>query len=73
MPATRIWVRHFGNSLYLKFISSNPLATPAERQQANRELPIADQKMAYWAKHKNFDLQEATRETEQLRKQWSQR
>lgn len=53
--ATGGWLRHFDNLLYLEFIAGHSQATWIERQQAEREIIIAKRKMAYHAKHPNWD------------------
>jgi hypothetical protein len=70
LDATKYYLTHFSNVLYLKFIANNKAATSLERQQANREIPIADRKMAHWAKHPNYDHKVVLKECERLKKQW---
>lgn len=46
IDATRGYLRHLGNLLYLEFIAGHAGATWQERQQAEREIIIAKRKMA---------------------------
>ena len=69
LPATKFWLTHFANSLILSAIQRNPQDLH-ERIQATNELTICDRKMAYWAKHLNYNVDDATREATTLRKQW---
>jgi hypothetical protein len=48
-------MKHYGNSLYLNFIF-NSSTDGVERRQANKEIQMADKKMAYWRKHPDFSL-----------------
>lgn len=70
MPATSYWLTHFSNSLYLTFLVQTEPGL-IERNRAAYELGIAERKMAYWKKHPNWDMREATRKAEELKKQWS--
>lgn len=70
LPATKFYLTHFENALYLKWIANNPLAKSEERQQANREIPITDRKMAYWSKHPNYNHEVVVSECERLKKNW---
>lgn len=55
MNATKAYLGHYDNFLYLSFILNNPLSTQAEKRQANREIAICDRKLNWWAKHPNLD------------------
>ena len=72
LDATKHWINHFGNSLYLTFLVQNEPGH-LERRRAAHELSIADRKMAYWMRHPNWDRQKAEQEAERLRKQWARK
>lgn len=40
--------KHFSNLMYLEFFATNPLATFAEKRQAEVEIEVAKRKMKYW-------------------------
>ena len=67
--ATAFWLRHFENSLTLKFFLEK--GTFAERVQASRELTICDRKLAYWKRHPNFSTGAAERGATALKNRWS--
>lgn len=69
LNASKGYVTHYGNLLYLQFIvkSSDRIS---ERQQALKEMQIAERKMAYWKKHPNWDRSEVEPEVVKLNKHW---
>ena len=69
--ATRHWLTHFSNSLYLTFFAQNE-TDGAARAQARKELGIAETKMTFWRRHVNFNQAEATRGAEVLKQKWRQ-
>ena len=69
MNATGSYITHYRNSLYLGFLLKNS-NNFAEKQQAGKELGMAEKKMAYWQKHPNFDKDRALVECEKSRKEW---
>lgn len=70
--ATDFWLRHFSNALYLRFIAQHKKSTTLEKAQANKELAIADRKMAFWAKHHNYNKDRAQTGATKLKKDWMQ-
>ena len=70
MDATACWLTHFSNSLHLKFIAERSTDVH-ERAQANKELAIAERKMAFWKKHPNFETLKAANGAAALKKNWS--
>jgi len=63
--------RHLAILYELRFIAGNPLATFVEKHQANKEIAIAERKMKYWSRFKDFDDKAAIEENTRLRKLWS--
>lgn len=70
MDATKMYLGHYANQLYLDFIVANPRATFAEKSQAEKELKICRRKMAFWQKHPNFDVKRATEGCIAEKKKW---
>ena len=71
LNATKHWTTHFENYMYLKFLLEAPGSTFLERRRANKEILIADRKMAYWMKHPNFRLEEAEQNKIRIQKNWA--
>lgn len=67
--ATKMYVTHFKNYLYLKFIYANSDKT-LEKMQASKELAIAEKKMKYWASRHDYDEKRSMEECNNLKKQW---
>lgn len=68
--ATKFYLEHYRNWKLLQFISTNTLATFAEKQQARKELTICDRKLAYWSKHPNFDTKRMQAGVVEIDKEW---
>lgn len=68
MNATKAYLRHFENFLFLDFILNN--GDYNERQQARKELTICERKMRFWEKHPNFEALTVQREKEKLLVSW---
>lgn len=69
--ATKFYLEHYYNYLYLKFIANNKLATFTEKQQASKELVICERKLEYWRRHKNFKVSTANEGITKLQREWS--
>lgn len=70
MNATKGYLNHYGNFLYLRFILYNERSTAAEKRQANREILICERKLNWWAKHPNLDKQAVEEGKFKLKQQW---
>lgn len=70
MNATKHWLRHFGNSLELKWLMGHPQTTIHEKAQARKEMVICERKMAFWARQPNYDKHQALLGAEELKRQW---
>ena len=70
-PATENYIKHFDNSLYLKFMANHKKTSVQEKIQAGKELQIAERKMEYWRRHPNFDLDRAVKATDKLKHNWT--
>ena len=68
-PATKYYLRHLDNLLFLEAVSRAPRDF-VEKCQAEREIRIAQRKMAHWQHHPNFNTREATAQTATRRLQW---
>jgi hypothetical protein len=67
--ATRQYLKHYGNYMFLKFMLAN--GNRAEKQDASKELGIAEKKMAFWKKAPNFDPGEAALGERAMKLQWA--
>ena len=67
--ATKHYLTHYRNAKYLMFFAKNEESF-TDRAQANKELKIAERKMAYWLKHPNFDVSAASSEALAIDKTW---
>jgi hypothetical protein len=68
MDGTKNFLKHYGNKLYLSFLAKN--GTQQERWQAEKELKIAERKMAFWEKHPRYEPLTARQGMERLNKEW---
>ena len=64
--AVKYYVRHWENALILQHIFRTA-TNKEEKTQANAEIRIADRKMAFWIRHRNFDPLEAARQCSKIR------
>lgn len=69
--ATQQYVKHYNNSLLLKFYQTHPNSTPLERIQAQNELKICERKQEFWKRQSNFDDTAALSAVSKLKIQWS--
>ena len=67
--ATKCYVTHYSNLLYLTFISNNSKDN-AEKRQALKELTICERKLKFWKFHHNYNQVDALREVTKLKDQW---
>lgn len=68
--ATGHWVRHYANSMYLKFFLNH--GDRWEKQRASKELDMAERKMTHWERHPNWNRAAAMKAAEGIKKNWSQ-
>ena len=66
---TTMYLKHLDNYFYLKFIANNS-DNFIEKQQANKELLIAQKKMNFWSKKPHINNTIVTKETNKLKKMW---
>jgi hypothetical protein len=77
LDATKYWLRHYDNMLYLQFIDKNegrdgrPQLTLPEKLRIGHEQKICQQKLDYWARHPNYDQPAALRGAEELKNKWA--
>lgn len=66
--------KHFSNLMYLEFFALNPLATFAEKRQAEAEIEIAKRKMKYWKRiaDSQGETDQANEAIQRIKKQWKQ-
>lgn len=70
-PATRKWVEHYSNIMLLTFIHNHQGTSLQEKYQANKELEIAQRKLAWCERQPLFNKDEAARQANAIKKQWS--
>jgi hypothetical protein len=70
--ATKRYLSHYENYLYLAFIQENT-KDRAERAQATKELTMCEKKMAHWQHHVNYDHAAALQGIMELKKKWSKK
>jgi hypothetical protein len=71
MNATKIWASHYDNLLFLQFIVGHDKASFAEKHQANKEIPLCEKKLTFWARHPNFVKREADNLAIEAKKKWT--
>lgn len=71
MDATKHWLTHYSNAKMLTFFAQNETGF-AERNQATKELGVAQTKMEYWHRHPNFDRHKAEQGKAEVDKKWEQ-
>lgn len=69
LDPTKMALKHFDNSLYLTFMLQN--GDRIERHQASKELVIAQKKIDYWKRNREFDNEMFTEKCRELSKKWS--
>jgi len=67
--ATKAYLRHYDNYLYLQFIVQNS-DRETERNQASKELTICERKLKHWRQHANYDQAVALAGIADLKKRW---
>lgn len=70
MAANKHYLRHYSNMLILQAMGAAP-KDAVERRQVAKEMATCQKKLDYWAKHPNFNHQQATEACLTLKKQWS--
>jgi hypothetical protein len=70
LDAVKHYCRHYANLLYLQFISVKS-DDWREKQQANKEMVICRNKLAYWMNHPNWTKEEVLVRVEELKRQWN--
>lgn len=69
VDANKAYNKHLVNWYYLKFIVTNSTDF-SEKVQANRELAIAERKMAFWYRQPTFSIKRCAEETDRLKTDW---
>jgi hypothetical protein len=64
------WEKHYRNKMFLDFLARNPRATFDEKNQAERELIIADRKLKWWERYPGFVQEVANNIAEKVKKEW---
>lgn len=64
----RPYRKHLENYYYLLFMSEN--GSPAEKHQAQKELLICERKLKWWKAQPAFSIEQAGRDTQELKRQW---
>ena len=66
---TTMYLKHLENYYYLQFIANNS-DNFIEKQQANKELLMAEKKMKWWSNRPHFNDEQATKENNKMKKMW---
>ena len=69
MDGTKQYLRHYANLVYLTFIA-NRSDKQQERRQAEKEMKIAERKMAFWARHPRYDQARVLAGIAEIKKEW---
>ena len=72
MNATKIYLDHYANYLYLDFIYKKSDKRD-ERTQAMKELGICERKMKFWKNHPNYAKETVENGIAKLKKDWNQK
>ena len=64
--AVKYYIRHYENWLFLREVFAGAV-NKDQKRQANWEIRVADRKMEFWRRHRNFDVQEAGRQMSVIR------
>jgi len=67
--ASKLYLTHFENLLFLEFIFKNS-NNFIEKRQAEKEIEIAKRKMDYWKRHPNWNKNVVELKISELKKQW---
>jgi len=67
---TNAWKQHLSNYFYLRFILDKS-DDRVEKWQANKEMQIAERKMAFWEKSPDFKKDVAQQYRDQQKKVWN--
>lgn len=68
--ATKSYLTHYSNYLYLNFILKNS-KDMKEQYQAGKELTICERKLAHWKRHANYNNETAMSGVADLKKKWN--
>lgn len=71
--ATKCYMTHYENLLFLKVIMGDASTSVVEKAQARKETEICERKMAYWARQHHYDQPRALREMDAAKKRWQGR
>jgi hypothetical protein len=67
---TKAYINHVENYFYLRFILDKS-DNFVEKNQANKEILIAEKKMLFWKRNKDFRSDIADKAFQDIRKKWS--
>lgn len=70
VDATRVFLNHYKNYLFLKFVAQNPKSSLNEKIQAEREMLLCENKLDYWEKQPRFVLSAAITKIKVLKQQF---
>jgi len=72
MNSVRNYIVHYGNFLFLRFITINDKASALEKNQAKEGIPIASRKCDFWRQIAKYQqrIPELIVKEQELRKQW---
>lgn len=70
MNANNIYLKHYGNLLFLQFMANSPIATRDEKHRAAKEMLVAERKMKWATQHPNYDQHTCLLGVQELKRQW---
>jgi hypothetical protein len=69
--ATKCWLKHYDNLLFLQFVANNVRASRTEKHQAAKEMLICERKLKFWARQENYVEAEAQAGALKAKTLWS--
>lgn len=70
LDANKKYAEHFSNIMYLKFVQNHSDTSYIEKEQAGKEIIIAERKMKFWKNQRNWDIRECGKLTSKIKKDW---
>lgn len=70
MNATKVYLGHYDNLLFLKFLMNNERSSFVEKAQARKETELCEKKLKFWSSHPNYSQADALNGCIELKKKW---
>ena len=68
--ASKFYLEHYRNFMFLKFMAYNKLSTYEEKARALKELIVCERKMEYWKRHINYNSDVVNAGIVEILKEW---